>query len=78
MRARKRRQSSAGTLGYYAGYFDAATRARVERLFQCEHPFFGKIAERGQPTPEDAYDMGFLRAVKITSNMNIPSNMKGA
>jgi hypothetical protein len=54
------------SLGYYAGYFDADTRVRVERLFQCEHPFFGKIAERGQPTPEAAYDLGFLRAMKIT------------
>ena len=24
-------------LGYYAGYFDRATRARVERLFLCAH-----------------------------------------
>ena len=29
-------------LGYYAGYYSAETRKRVERLFQCQHPFFGK------------------------------------
>lgn len=45
-------------LGYYAGYYDAETRGRVERLFKCEHPFFGAIAERGQPTPEEAFEMG--------------------
>lgn len=30
-------------LGYFAGYFDDATRARVEKLFQCAHPIFGPI-----------------------------------
>ena len=56
------------SLGYYAGYFGAETRARVERLFQCEHPMFGKIAERGQPTPEEAYDLGFLWAAKVLTH----------
>lgn len=31
-------------LGYYAGYYDAETRERVERLFRCSHPVFGAIA----------------------------------
>lgn len=31
-------------LGYYAGYYDHATRQRVERLFSCAHPIFGKAA----------------------------------
>lgn len=37
-------------LGYYAGYYDKATRKRVERLFNCAHPVFGN----GAPTPEQA------------------------
>lgn len=45
-------------LGYYAGYFGAATRERVERLFHCAHPYFGPIAVFGQPTGQEAYDMG--------------------
>ena len=45
-------------LAYYAGYYDAETRARIERLFKCEHPYFGAIAEKGQPTPEEAFAMG--------------------
>ena len=45
-------------LGYWAGYCDNATRERVERLFRCAHPFFGAIAENGQPTPEEAFEMG--------------------
>lgn len=28
-------------LGYFAGYCDHETRARVERLFRCSHPVFG-------------------------------------
>jgi hypothetical protein len=45
-------------LGYYAGYYDSATRERVEKLFSCAHPFFGSIAENGAPTPEQALETG--------------------
>jgi hypothetical protein len=45
-------------LGYFAGYYDNETRERVERLFNCAHPFFGAIAENGAPTPEEAFEMG--------------------
>lgn len=31
-------------LGYYAGYYDHATRERVERLFRCSHPVFGAVS----------------------------------
>lgn len=47
-----------GNIAYYAGYFDNETRARVEKLFKCEHPIFGAIAEKGPPTPEQAFRMG--------------------
>lgn len=45
-------------LGYYAGYYDDATRERVERLFSCAHPVFGQIAIVGAPTPEQAFNAG--------------------
>jgi hypothetical protein len=45
-------------LGYYAGYYDHETRARVERLFDCAHPVFGAIADKGPPTPEEAFQAG--------------------
>lgn len=45
-------------LGYWAGYYDDETRARVERLFRCAHPVFGAIAENGPPTPEQAFRAG--------------------
>jgi len=45
-------------LGYYAGYYDNETRERVERLFHCAHPVFGKIAENGAPSPEAAFAAG--------------------
>ena len=44
-------------LGYFAGYYNDETRARVERLFRCAHPVFGPIAN-GKPTPEEAFQMG--------------------
>jgi hypothetical protein len=45
-------------LGYFAGYYDSETRERVERLFRCEHPIFGAIAEKGQPTAAQAFAAG--------------------
>lgn len=45
-------------LGYYAGYYDNETRARVERLFACAHPVFGNIAEKGPPTLDQAFRAG--------------------
>jgi hypothetical protein len=51
-------------LGYFAGYYDNETRERVERLFKCEHPVFGKIAKKGPPTPEQALQMGIELARK--------------
>lgn len=30
-------------LGYYAGYYSDETRKRVEELFECSHPVFGKF-----------------------------------
>lgn len=48
-------------LGYYAGYYDHETRQRVERVFCCAHPIFGKAGT--EPVkPEDAILEGFTRA----------------
>lgn len=52
-------------LGYFAGYFDNETRERVERLFKCAHPVFGKIAEVGPPKPEAAFQAGIDRATGL-------------
>jgi hypothetical protein len=32
-------------LGYYAGYYDPETMARVNRLFCTEHPVFGEVSD---------------------------------
>lgn len=50
-------------LGYYAGYYNHETRVRVERLFSCRHPMFGK-ASAGVPTAEEAFEMGQKLAAK--------------
>lgn len=44
-------------LGQYAGPFGHETRLRVERLFKCSHPYFGK-AKENVPTPEEAFQKG--------------------
>jgi hypothetical protein len=46
------------SLGYHAGYFDHATRARVERLYRCAHPFFGPIAHVLPPEPGESLELG--------------------
>ena len=50
-------------LGYYAGYFDHETRLRVEKLFGCQHPVFGK-ASGGAPSAEEALELGKRRVLK--------------
>lgn len=45
-------------IGYWAGYCSNEVRARVERLFRCEHPIFGSIEKNGAPTPEQALKAG--------------------
>ena len=44
-------------LGYYAGYYSHRTRIRVEALFRCNHPIFGK-AMTYKPTPLEAIVKG--------------------
>jgi len=51
-------QIERSNLGYWAGYYSNETRARVERLFRCEHPYFGSIAKNGPPSPEQALAIG--------------------
>lgn len=46
-----------GNLGYYSGYYDTETMIRVQKLFDCAHPVFGK-AKDGLPTPEEAFEAG--------------------
>lgn len=60
-------------LAYYAGYYDDETRRRVEQLFSCAHPVFGKIADanllhHGPITPEAAFEMGQRMAEKMKSD----------
>lgn len=46
-------------LGYYAGYYSNDTMIRVQELFDCVHPVFGKIeGEADLPTPEEAFQSG--------------------
>lgn len=61
-------------LGYWAGYYDDETRARVEHLFATAHPIFGKIAEKGQPTPEEAFAAGvrFAEEAKARAKARAP------
>jgi hypothetical protein len=51
-------------LGYYAGYYDHATRIQVERLFHTTHPFFG-AAVNGEPTMEEALNKGIELGKKM-------------
>lgn len=52
------KQVAKSNLGYYTGYYDHETRLRVEKLFMCAHPIFGK-ASSGKPlTPMEAFEIG--------------------
>lgn len=51
-------------LGYHAGYYPWEVRERVERLFRCEHPVFGSIAN-GPPTFEQALAAGIATGIFV-------------
>lgn len=51
-------QIAKANLGYYAGYYDNETRARVEKLFSCVHPVFGGVEANGSPSAEKAFSAG--------------------
>ena len=58
-------------LGYIAGYYGNETRERVERLFNCEHPVFGK--ESGDvPTPKEAFEMVVKQRLHTHSPPGLP------
>lgn len=57
-------------LGYYAGYYDNETRARVERLFRCEHPVFGPIADGWAPTAAEAFAIGVGMGEQLKKEAN--------
>lgn len=40
--------------GYYAGYYDAETQERINKLFKTTHPVFGDK----RPTAEEAFKAG--------------------
>jgi hypothetical protein len=42
--------------GYFAGYYDTATRERVERLFGSPHPIIGSV--QATPSPEEIIELG--------------------
>jgi hypothetical protein len=52
------------SLGYFAGYYSSDVRARVEEFFDCAHPVFGRIEEKGEPTLEEAFKAGVEMAAK--------------
>lgn len=45
-------------LGYYASYYGLDVRHRVEKIYDTEHPVFGKITEMGEPSSEEALQCG--------------------
>lgn len=44
-------------LGYFAGYSSHETRERVEKLFRCAHPVFGKVSVH-KPTTKEGLEAG--------------------
>jgi len=45
-------------IGYIAGYGSPQKRDAIEKLFDTEHPVFGRYSEKGSPNAVDAYRMG--------------------
>lgn len=44
-------------LAYWAAYGSDEQRERIERLYDCEHPYFGKFKENGRPTTQEIEEL---------------------
>jgi hypothetical protein len=51
-------------IGYWTGYYAHETADRVMRLFDCEHPYFG----RDHPPLEKVYAMGLALGRKLAKD----------
>lgn len=54
-------------IGYWGGYYDHETRLRLEKLFNCSHPVFGKAADH-KPTAREAFEAGVRLGEKARSD----------
>jgi hypothetical protein len=57
-------------LGYYAGYYDPETYARVMNLYDTVHPFFGKE----WPTPQNAFNIGIMKGTEAREKREYESS----
>jgi hypothetical protein len=52
------RKLLASNLGYFAGYYDNETAAKIMKLCRTVHPIFGSSEQMAKITPEKAFEMG--------------------
>lgn len=64
-------------LGYYSGYYDNETMVRVQRLFRCAHPIFGKAEEGKSVDPGAAMAAGAMMGA-ITAGMGPEESLEAA
>lgn len=72
---------SKSNLGYFSGYYDQETMARVQKLFNCVHPIFGAVDQAKDLTTKDILEMGMTLGKKIKKGQSIetlkqPENKK--
>ncbi len=51
-------QIARSNVTYFARYYDDETVLRIEHVFKTGHPIFGKLVEKGHPSPEAAFQAG--------------------
>jgi hypothetical protein len=54
-------------LGWFAGYYSHEDRDRIEKLFGCQHPYFGSIAVNGPPSVTEAIRIGIQRGKELAA-----------
>lgn len=67
---RNRKEAEAierSNLGYYAGYYNDETQARVQKLFRCVHPVFGALST--STNPAERASAAFQAGLKMGEQM---------
>tara|TARA_Y100000310_G_C20229595_1_gene599589 strand:+ start:133 stop:525 length:393 start_codon:yes stop_codon:yes gene_type:complete len=60
-------------LAYFAGYYSSEVRRMVEKLYDCVHPVFGSIEEKGEPTARQSFNLGRLLQKKMSEGSTFES-----
>jgi hypothetical protein len=63
-------------ISYLASHCSHELRMKVEALYSCEHPWFGKASKDHPITATEAYKLGLERGVKFLEELELKNEQE--